>query len=1410
MKTHLLKPPPLLSSWCFLTMAATLTSFTRVTSVSAAIAMPHIAHEELSAFIAQAHNAMHHRLQRLEPEIHRKGVKQVPGTPAWVMAASHSLRNDHRNLTQAALLDEETTKYMTQALGLTKEQVHLGLPEMDISATTLSRSCPEQMEFPCEAHKYRSMSGHCNNVQNPQWGQAGTRYLRFMPPDYADGISLPRGTPQFSGRLPSAREVSLIVHSHSDIPHSHLVVLSAVWAQFIAHDISLTPQMTGYKGERLKCCGVEFSDFHPECFPIRLPDGDPVHGPSHIRCQDYARSASAPRTGCTLGTREQMNGASSYLDGSVIYGNSQTEADQLRTFKDGLLKVQQGPSRGPLLPPEENSADCRQSFNQKCFKSGDSRVNVHVGLAALHTLWVREHNRIAWALARLNPHWVDEILYQEARRIVIAELQHITYSEFLPLVLGKEGMALYDLQPEADGYYKHYDMNLNPAVSNTAASAALYYFISLMPKHMGVFDEQGRHLGDEMIGSSFYAPFSLYKPDGLDSTMRSMLKSSAQSNNQHINSILTNHMFQQSSKGTGLDLPAQLIQQGRDHGIPAYVKWLSHCKIADVKSFRDLRAIMPESAITDLQAAYLNWPMSCSSGVFKPLDLTPWQEARPHILVSSHLLNEAITRAHRDVNKILEQEYDLYINNRMADPQSPVGTAYGFSRPKRQAAQIANNSLILEYASASMVRNFLKGELQDLGSHDVKELLSVLPSVDVSSLNMGLDLVCDETALPCDHTRKYRTITGWCNNLHNPSYGKSFQPFIRLLSSVYEDGVGSPRSLSILGKPLPSPRRVSTNIHTDISRPHTRYSLMVMQLAQITDHDLTFTPVGYCFINEGILNCLACDSMVTFHPQCFPIPVPEDDPYFPAVNETTGEPFCIPATRSMPGQRTLGPREQTNQLTAYLDLSFVYGSDVCEARILRSLSGGKLNYTRHPTRGKPLLPQIAAHPECRSPSRVCFRAGDERASEQPGLTALHTIYMREHNRIAAGLAGLNPHWNDETLYQEARRILTAVHQHIEFNEFLPRIFGWDGVRKHGLTLLNDGYYDGYDDKCEATILNEFAAACFRFGHSLLRPHFRRVDHLHRPLEPPVRLRDHFFNPDIIFQTNIVDEIILGLLDTPMETLDNFITEEVTNHLFEKKAVPFSGMDLVSLNIQRARDHGIRGYNFYREACNMTKVKTFDELYPQISLPLIESLKSIYEHVDDIDLFPGGMSETPLPGGVLGPTFACVVGHQFRRLRSCDRFWYETSDPLLRFTPTQLTEIRKMSLSRILCSNLDNAQTMQRSALDLEDSFMNPRVPCSSIPSLDLSAWKDRASCSVGSVTIDIGATEHVSPCVTCTCTKEGPICQSLRIANCFHLANSFSADAVLNDTVCKVQCAFVFRALQELSETTTDNQLGFS
>ena len=123
----------------------------------------------------------------------------------------------------------------------------------------------------------------------------------------------------------------------------------------------------GYLGQRLRCCGGNQGEVHPECYPIRLPDNDPINAASNIKCQEYVRSGTAPRVGCTLGPREQINQVTGYVDGSTIYGSSVEESNHLRSFKNGLLKTQSGPAgttKG-LLPVDDNVIDCRTKNNLK-------------------------------------------------------------------------------------------------------------------------------------------------------------------------------------------------------------------------------------------------------------------------------------------------------------------------------------------------------------------------------------------------------------------------------------------------------------------------------------------------------------------------------------------------------------------------------------------------------------------------------------------------------------------------------------------------------------------------------------------------------------------------------------------------------------------------------------------------------------------------------------------------------------------------------------------------------------------------------------------------------------------------------------------------------------------------------------
>lgn len=152
------------------------------------------------------------------------------------------------------------------SLKLTKEQITFALPTIDVRNTVLADQCPLEVDFPCQPRKYRAYNGYCNNVQNPRWGNANTRYLRFLPPDYSDGecpmsvatslssdwssvfrfpgVSIPRQSSDGTF-LPSARDISLAVHKDVDNPHLHLTAMAAIWGQLVHNDISHTPQMAG-------------------------------------------------------------------------------------------------------------------------------------------------------------------------------------------------------------------------------------------------------------------------------------------------------------------------------------------------------------------------------------------------------------------------------------------------------------------------------------------------------------------------------------------------------------------------------------------------------------------------------------------------------------------------------------------------------------------------------------------------------------------------------------------------------------------------------------------------------------------------------------------------------------------------------------------------------------------------------------------------------------------------------------------------------------------------------------------------------------------------------------------------------------------------------------------------------------
>lgn len=118
--------------------------------------------------------------------------------------------------------------------------------------------------------------------------------------------------------------------------------------------------------------------------------------------------------------------------------------------------------------PKKKDGACRDTTASKqCFDAGDSRVNNNLALGGIHTLFMREHNMIAIQLGLVNPEWNDERLFNEARRIIIAQYQHIVFTEYLPAIIGKNFIRAFDLdQEEAGKYYSGYNKNVKPLYSN--------------------------------------------------------------------------------------------------------------------------------------------------------------------------------------------------------------------------------------------------------------------------------------------------------------------------------------------------------------------------------------------------------------------------------------------------------------------------------------------------------------------------------------------------------------------------------------------------------------------------------------------------------------------------------------------------------------------------------------------------------------------------------------------------------------------------------------------------------------------------------------------------------------------------------------------------------------------------------
>jgi len=445
----------------------------------------------------------------------------------------------------------------------------------------------------------RSLDGRGNNELHPNWGRANTLYLRLAPPDYRDGISRMEGGP-------SPRYVSNRVFNDGGqnlFSENGVSQWGWVWGQFIDHDIGLRNEQPG------------------ESAPIAFNTNDPLEAfTDDLGAIAFSRTPAAPGTGVAT-PRQQVNTLSSFIDASNVYGVDSARLAWLRLgpvdssgallmlTDDGYLP--RVTARGdPTTAPAMDLMGALVGMPNRAVVAGDVRANENIALTALHTLFAREHNRI---VAALPSYLTAEERFQIARRVVGAEIQYITYTQFLP-ALGIQ------LEP-----YRGYQPSVNPALSNEFAVVG-YRAHSMIHGEFDTTVPAGTYTDEELsafaaqqiivertaadvtltipLNAAFGNP-DLLQQVGLGPVLQSLAERQYK-NDEQVDNTLRSILFQVPKPGipdptvcgapvvnpdcfTGVsDLPAIDIARGRDHGIPSYNDLRRAYGLAPKTSFIDV------------------------------------------------------------------------------------------------------------------------------------------------------------------------------------------------------------------------------------------------------------------------------------------------------------------------------------------------------------------------------------------------------------------------------------------------------------------------------------------------------------------------------------------------------------------------------------------------------------------------------------------------------------------------------------------------------------------------------------------------------------------------------------------------------------------------------------------------------
>lgn len=350
---------------------------------------------------------------------------------------------------------------------------------------------------------------------------------RLTEARYDDGIS-----ETFSGGADLVQVSMVVFDQDGDAPNSAgLSTLFTTFGQFLDHDLVLTPE--DHDEGVLDLVGMP---------------------------HDIARSAVAEEIG-EGETIAPMNAVTWEIDGSQIYGSTDARMDDLRSFENGKLRMQDdNTSANEMLPDADHDSFMAGEIDgdDPVYLAGDVRANENPNLLSLQTMFVREHNLWAERLAEENPDWDDEQLYNAARSIVEYELQQITYNEWLPHLVG-----------DAIGEDTGYDADETGEVSVEFSTAAFRFGHTLVSPTIDRIADDGTDEGSMALMDSYFNHTPV-EDGGIEAIIRGQLSATAQELDTEIVDDL--NFFLETPEGvSGFSLAAINLARGLDHGLDSYI-----------------------------------------------------------------------------------------------------------------------------------------------------------------------------------------------------------------------------------------------------------------------------------------------------------------------------------------------------------------------------------------------------------------------------------------------------------------------------------------------------------------------------------------------------------------------------------------------------------------------------------------------------------------------------------------------------------------------------------------------------------------------------------------------------------------------------------------------------------------------